>query len=493
MRAEGIDDDAPGGLIEALALAGIAGVVLRAWIMATSVGRLDADEAVTGLMAMNILDGDLPAFFWGQNYGGTLEAFLSAPVHAVFGAHKVTVEIVPVMLHAVASLIVWRIGRRLVGESRARLAAAIYWVWPAYSLWKSTKAHGFYAAGTVLALLAILLAFRMLDRITTRDAALFGLVLGAGWWTTPQTVVVFVPVVLWLIVSRPFVYKKAPFAVAGAAVGAAPWLVFTVRDGWASTMGGATVSSFGGVWDHLVGIFRNGWPAILNLRVPWSQRWLFTPWVGRFVYAALVGAFVWLFVRVMFGRKRDARAQMLVLVLGLFPLILASSSDGFYTNEPRYFHLLVPVVALLFVYAVKEWTPALAVVAVGAAVLMSATGIALMARNEVTAVHVPDIQLPPDVSPAIEALEKRGVRHVHTHYWISYLITYLTDERIIASPNTDSVRNAEYAARVAADPDAAHVFVIGSSLEAPFVESLEAAGTPYERIEAGEFSVYLPG
>lgn len=493
MRAAATDEDAFDGLSSVLVVAAVSGALLRAWIVVSQVGRMDADEAVWGLMAKHVLDGELPTFFWGQTYGGTLEAFLSAPFVAVFGAHKLTVEIVPILLHVAAALLVWRIGRRFLAEPLARVAAALYWVWPAYSLWKSTKAHGFYAAGTVLVLLAILLAFRLFERVTARDVALLGVVAGAGWWTTPQTIVVLVPVLVWLLVSRPAVFRSVYLLVAGALVGAAPWIVYSARHGWATTVSGSTVDSVG-VWlDHLTGIFRRGWPAILGLRVPWQQDWLLSPWVGRALYAAVILGFVWLFARVMFGKKRELHAQTLLLILAMFPLILASSSDGFYTAEPRYFHLLVPVVVLLVVYALGRWTATIATIAVTLAVILSATGLALMARYETTAVHVPvPVELPPDVSPAIEVLEENDVRHVHTHYWISYLITFLTDERIIASPDTDTVRNAEWAAEVAADPEAAHVFVMGSGLEGPYVESLEAAGTPYERIEAEEFVVYLP-
>jgi hypothetical protein len=49
-----------------LALAALVAAALRAGVLASdSLGVLDSDEAVVGLMAGHALDGELTAFFWG--------------------------------------------------------------------------------------------------------------------------------------------------------------------------------------------------------------------------------------------------------------------------------------------------------------------------------------------------------------------------------------------------------------------------------------------
>ena len=88
----------------------IAGVVLRVVVYRSSLGVLDGDEAVWGLMARHVLDGELSAFFWGQGYGGTQEVLATAPLFALFGTSTVLMRVVPVALTAVAAVLVWRIG-----------------------------------------------------------------------------------------------------------------------------------------------------------------------------------------------------------------------------------------------------------------------------------------------------------------------------------------------------------------------------------------------
>src|SRR4051812_10652439 len=63
----------------------LAGLALRLWMLTGRPGVLDSDEAIVGLMARHFLDGDWTTFYWGQAYGGSQEAMLTAAVFAVTG------------------------------------------------------------------------------------------------------------------------------------------------------------------------------------------------------------------------------------------------------------------------------------------------------------------------------------------------------------------------------------------------------------------------
>jgi 4-amino-4-deoxy-L-arabinose transferase-like glycosyltransferase len=470
-----------------VAVAGAIGLLLRYWIYSTPLGQLDADEAVVGLMAKHVLKGEFPAFFWAQTYGGTLEAFLTAPLYALFGPHKLTIEIVPILLDVASAFVVWRIGLRLVGEPRARIAAALFWVWPSYVLWKSTKAHGFYGAGLLLVLLAILLVVRLADDVTVTDVALLGLVLGAGWWTTPQMIAVVLPLLLWFLAWKPSVFRKAHFFVVGGAVGAAPWLVFNMRNGWPSLRDGS-VSVTSAIADRAVAIYRNGLPAILGMRAPWTQHWLLTPWLGRIVYALVIAGFLWLFLRGHLSPK----LKLLCVIVLVYPLVLALSGKGGYEAEPRYLFLLTPVIALLIAAAVKHWSKEMFALVLCLLVFSSTAGLTIMADHNTTSLTVPNVILPPDISPLLVLLEQHDVDHAYANYWLAYLITFETDERIVATQDDGFLRYLPYAEEVAEDPEAAHVFVEGSQSGPPYVESLETAETPYERYQEGSFVLYIP-
>ena len=199
-------------------------MVLRLVIHASSLGALDADEAVWGLMSRHVLDGDVSAFYWGQGYGGTLEVLLGAPIVAVSGSVW-AIRVIPALLTAAAAILVWRVGRRTIGEPAATVAGAIFWVWPAYLVWKSTRAHGFYGSGLVLGILILLLVLRLAERRSLRDTALLGLTIGVAAWQTPQVVPIVLPALAWLTFRRRSVWRDAWAALPLVLVGALPSLL----------------------------------------------------------------------------------------------------------------------------------------------------------------------------------------------------------------------------------------------------------------------------
>ena len=155
-----MDSDADSHRASGLLPARLSGLL----VWRSHVGALDSDEAVWGLMGRHVADGQFPAFMWGQAYGGTLEAMLSAPLLAVFPGSIVALRTVPVALTALAAVLVWRVGLRTIDAQAAAVAGVLFWVWPSYSIWKSMRAHGFYGAGVVAALLVLLLVLRLAER-----------------------------------------------------------------------------------------------------------------------------------------------------------------------------------------------------------------------------------------------------------------------------------------------------------------------------------------
>ena len=63
---------------------------LRLWLLIVSRHYLNSDEAVTAMMALDILDGGpIPIFFYAQPYGGgqTVQALMAVPWFEIGRAH----------------------------------------------------------------------------------------------------------------------------------------------------------------------------------------------------------------------------------------------------------------------------------------------------------------------------------------------------------------------------------------------------------------------
>ena len=265
----------------------------------------------------------LAAFYWGQGYGGTHETLLTAGLFALTGPSVEALRVVPIVLFAVGALLTWRIGIRTVGEPYARLGAAVSWVWPAYVVWKSTRAHGFYGAALVLSLGILLLTLRLAERTTRRDALLLGLSLGLGLWATPQVFAVALPAVGWLVWQRREVLRYAWLVAGAAAVGSLPWLVSNLRHDWHSFW---TPPRGGSAIDSIHSLVRRDAPRGARTRLPFTLEWLGGAVLGGFAYAVLLAALVWTLARrrAQLG-SASARSRAVPRLLRALALVVAAT------------------------------------------------------------------------------------------------------------------------------------------------------------------------
>ena len=82
-------------------LALILGVLLRLVLTAYGWPQTNSDEDTMGLMALHIAKrGELPIFFYGQNYMGAFEAYLGAGLFRLFGASVFTLRLGTILLFA---------------------------------------------------------------------------------------------------------------------------------------------------------------------------------------------------------------------------------------------------------------------------------------------------------------------------------------------------------------------------------------------------------
>src|SRR5271155_3145954 len=105
------------------AAAVLIGALQRWWAAVHAVGTLTSDGAVIGLMALRLLHhGQLTAYMWGQSYGGSLEAVLTAAVFAVAGTGPAQRVATPALSSALCAFALGGAGRHVVGEPAAQIA-----------------------------------------------------------------------------------------------------------------------------------------------------------------------------------------------------------------------------------------------------------------------------------------------------------------------------------------------------------------------------------
>jgi len=476
------------------------GLGLRLWILHSRLGGLDSDEAVTGLMARRLLHGHTNAFFLGQAYGGTQEAALVALAYSVVRSWTVAMKVVPVALWATAGVLVWRIGRRMFGDAAGRVAGLLFWVGPAATLWLSIKEQAFYGFTMVMGLTLVLFAVRLVERPAPLDAVAAGLAAGLGWWANPQIAYFALPALVWMVLRRPGLVRLAWLAVAGALVGALPWLYANVGRGFPSLH--APPQGVESTYPHRLRLFaETGLPVLVGLRRMWTTRWL-VPGLAPALYLGVLPG-MGAAMSIMSGAQSmggmgmlgglpgggDDGRGLLLLACVCYPFVFAVSSFAFYVFDARYLVFLWPFLVLLAASFLVPRAAQVATIAVVAA--LGVTGVAL-ALGEANLDPVAPNAVAHPIGPALRVLDERGVTQVFADYWAAYRIDLATGERLSATPFAGSTRDFTLMARVRSSPRPGYVILDGSPSDEAFGVSLRARAIPYQRVAAGDYVVYLP-
>lgn len=460
------------------------GVALRAWLLVVPLGTLDSDSAVPGLMALHLKEGEFSTFYWGQAYGGSIESLLAALAFVVVPASPVVLKLVPMLLSGLAAFLTWRIGRRLVGERAAQVGAVLFWISPASFVSWSTK-MGTYWASLCLALLAVLLLLLLHDDETWRPpkVAAFGFVLGLAWWANIQTAYLLLPACAYFFRSFWRNRTRLPLLAATAALGAAPWLLFSIRNHWVTLDPPDQPAGVSSTYlDHLSNFVTHGLPMVLGVRKPSLHGWVLPP-LGQLAYATILLALVAALVMALRRRRAD---RLLILCAAVFPFLFALSPGSWFEDEPRYLLLLWPTLALLLGQVLvlwRLWLPGLC----AAALACSTT---LAGLNAVIASKSFD-GVPADLGPARQLLAEHGVLYAFADYWLAYRLTFETRERVTVTP-VELVRYLPYHHAVHASPNPAYIFLVGSDRHAAFKRGLAALGVGATEDVRGSVVVVKP-
>jgi hypothetical protein len=457
----------------------LAGVGLRVFILTHALGGLDSDEAVVGLMANGILRGHLPTFFWGQAYGGTIEAFATSAVFWVFGPSVLGLKLVAVALDALAAGLIWRIGKRLFDTRVGIVAALAFWLWPATYVWWSTKARDFYATVLVLGLVMLLCALRVAERDDRwRDWMALGLAGGIGWWTSPLIVLLAVPALAWIALFNRRALRRIWIAGPPAIAGAAPWLAWNLGHHFASLKQQTAPEGYGA---HLLRFVNEALPTSLGLRVPYTLRWMF-PGAKAVYVALLVAGFVAL-------RERPSRGALAVLIgVLVYPFLWAINPLVWVTAEGRYLFLLAPLIALTIGYGtVNRFVGAV----VFAGLLALTIGGLTTTQHGLVGTDV-DRPVPVHIGPLVHGLEAHRVQEVFASYWIAYRLDFEGHEQVAATVVAGANRSAALDRQVRSSVRPAYVFVTGSANEQVARVDLNRLGIATQGLQVDGFTIILP-
>ncbi|HUN31548.1 MAG TPA: hypothetical protein VMU95_05955 [Trebonia sp.] len=496
----------------------LAGGLQRWWAATHLIGTLTSDGAVIGLMAQQLLNhGQLTAYMWGQSYGGSLEAVVTAAVFAVAGTGTSQLLATTALSSGLCALALWLAGRPIVGERAAQLAALAFWVWPASFVWRSVKPGGTYMIGLAITLCAVgALARLRKGDASWRRCGLAGIWCGLALWSSPMSLELLIPAVLWLIPAARRVGWRALAMVGGAVIGGLPAVAFGATHDWTNLhMPGYRADLLSGALGRLRQFFPVEAPIAMGTRVEGTLAWVGGS-LGEVL--ALAGAAALLAVACAVLAGRAPRCVLPVLSLALLPILYALIPLADRVGQGRYALFAVPMAALLLGVAFEQagqltrryapvrrppgqppsWVvrhqlgPRLAwTVGLALACALGTVGLASEPGRQIAALPAPDVPMPADDSALRALLAGHHIADAYAPYWMAYRITFETGGRTLVTPY-DYDRYPPMAAAVAASPDPAYLFVTTSRTLSQFEAWCTGHGLGYQAWHQGAFTVVQP-
>ena len=442
-------------------------------------GRIpfNSDEAIVALMARHINQGNLPIFFYGQAYMGSMDAILVALGFRVFGQHIWVIRAVQSILFlgtvATTALLGFKLSR---SKSIALISGLLIAVPPVNISLYTTVSIGGYGEMFLIGNLLLLSGFRIINRVKKEgfkpDLSFFisliawGLGAGFGFWVIGLTLVYTIPVafvLFWEIIktaNMKLVLKSVALISVGAIIGSIPWWTYAIGEGSAaliSELTGGAIANISSSSDLLQPLERFGnmilfgGTVILGLRPPWDIRWLMMP-ILPFILI------FWLAV-LYFSIKKIAKdkIQSETLIVSLMGAIIFV---GFiftpYGSDPsgRYFSpLMVPMALFGADFLVSQFSEKL-FLQIG--ILFIVLSFNLGGTVQSILDYPPGITTQFDaitqidhrnMDELIDFLESKEIYRGYSNYWVSYPLAFLSREEIIFVPRLPYHEDFRYTAR----------------------------------------------
>jgi hypothetical protein len=407
---------------------------------------LDSDEAVLGLMARHLGQGEFPLFSYGQTYGGGFELLLAGALAWILPNTVVALRLAAATLALAAEYLLYRALAPAIPSRPPRLAASAMLAVGGMTYARAmSHLHGVHLNNALL--FASLLFW--LSRPRTRPPGAFwrGLWVGVGYWVSPfvwlligcaglaavrwwrELLRLSLPQVLWLLV--------------GFALGALPRLVYAYApDGWY-----APYRAGGFALVRASGIPRRASELVLHTLPDYCFGQLRALGTAGAVVAGL-GAIIALpllgtaAARTWRGWRRgrqEACVPACVLLLACASVVLVVLNRRVFDSGQRYLWPVEFALAVAWAFAVEHnlrpwksrgvaWLRGLKVAVVSIPFALGAISLFLVQRQDS---HVPGTALKRAIA---EQAMAEGCRVGIADYWYAYSLSLLTQEKLRLAP-----------------------------------------------------------
>ncbi len=505
------------GLFSKLTLALLAvAVVFRLALFLFALQRLPAstDEAWPALMAWHILQGEFPAVYWGQAYMGTQEAYLGAALIPLFGFNIVTARLTPLLFSlafvGVSSLLARKLYGPTVGlVTLALLAIPVPYLAMCGALVPPNSALALTTLGSLALLIAADLVFGPPEARPWWKFVLLGFLLGFSFWLHLLALGYIGVIVLFLFLRDKRLPLRGNFwiGVFAFGVGSLPLLWYNATHGFASFTAVGRTADWARTLDSARALFALTLHFLVGVKVMlygdnshfvalpgWLAFLLAAVWIGALLLALAPRLRTLLRLALLSLKGADGTLLLLALVAAVGFMFCRSSRAGW--SNVRYILPMMSALPILLAAGlarVRHWSRPLFIALLGVILGAQAWGNLLLAREwSDPRIVAEDLELP-DTRPLFAFLEEHGISHAYAHYWLSFRMTFESQERFICAEPFNMRfpgREVKFSERVRAAARVAYIDHQTLRLPGDFEAKLNALGGSYRKQEGFRFAVY---
>jgi 4-amino-4-deoxy-L-arabinose transferase-like glycosyltransferase len=415
---------------------GIVGYAIRGYLLGTKFGELNADEAFTGLQALEIARGDLPIVYRGIGYTGIIDSYVFAPFTMLFGARVVPLKLMTSLWWILSSMVMFHVVRSMRPDAGSEhpqrwawLAAGMMWLTPGAMMVVSIRAWEAYG----LLLLATFFSAFMARRVVVgeasdrRDVLLTGAALGVAFYLHPMTLASVIPIAL--VPCWKFRRRLRDWWV--PAVGAAifvnvPFLAWNVKNDWLSLS--QPSPPMNSTWDRLSDFFTGLLSRAFGL-MNTDGGWVWGP-ASMIIYVLLMVAVVH---GVLVLARKVPGGLVLALPAVLCWPILSLFNNMWFVDDGRYSSVGFPFLIVAIVTSLADLAsrnaPRFDRLAVFAGALVA--WVVVLVVPWIAANAGPRVDDPNErVRVLVNELEDEGFEYAAGNYWLMNPIEYQSDQRI---------------------------------------------------------------
>jgi 4-amino-4-deoxy-L-arabinose transferase-like glycosyltransferase len=471
---------------------------------------LDADQAVVGLMGMDILRGHLPLMFWGQDYGGSLESMVAAGFFALLGVSRQSLYLSPTFMSFFYLWAVYLLGRDLWGRRAGLCALFLASLGPFYLIWHSVLPRAIYIDTLALGAWLMWLTLKALRggpeaRGYAWLCAAFGLLAGFALWCHMLAVYFILPCALLWWRRDPRLVIRPAFALMMAAffLGSLPLWVHNLLTDWSTYYFMLHPKPKEPFWQSVSFIWKYSLPVLAGTRhfAGRGEAAAVVPWLSQAVslllaLAGLGALAVWgknLLARLVRRDQGDGSELLIlfVLVVVLVFGVMGLSSSGTH----RYLVPLYAVYPLMLAWAFERllsWGQAARVLgwaglaAVAALLAVGVYQVSPLGDPRLKKRYESDMEVAQQLTSFLAA---RGVTHAYLpEYWKAPLLTFDSKQRVVYVVLRRDRNPAFERAILRARRFAVVIRGLGHSNR--MADNLAAAGARPQRGQVGDWSVF---